>query len=184
MLNIKRVLRGYVRGRIKSLPLFLFQLGLAASCNSHSSSDLPPPERVPMEQREEMLRKLYPLIAGAHASRDSITSYRWELWKEIGETLYFGISRPSRSRFRGRREAVLGRAIPADTGWRYYEEILWTYKLPAETLRSVLEGLLLVWQRGENLLSYNETYVAFPDPYSFYDIKLRRWRRIIAKDTL
>jgi len=128
--------------------------------------------------------RLYPLVAGAHAGRDSITSYRWEVWIQKGETLYFGLSRPTRSRFPGRREAVVGRAIPTDTSWAYYEELFWTYPLPEETLRAVVEGLFAAWQEGRPLTRWQEQYVAFPDPYTFYDLKRRRWCRRIGRDTL
>mgnify|MGYP000058929795 CR=1 FL=1 len=131
-----------------------------------------------------MRARLYPLVAGAHAARDSIASYRWELWVQTGETLYFGLSRPTRSRFSRRREAVVGRALPTDTGWAYYEEIFWTYPLPEETLRKVVEGLFAAWQKGQPLTLCQERYVAFPDPYTFYNLKRRRWCRRIGRDTL
>ncbi|MCX7605652.1 MAG: hypothetical protein N2170_00080 [Bacteroidia bacterium] len=154
----------------------------AVSCRSEGSFSSP--EKIPAERRDSVRAKLYPFVAGAHAARDSVEAYRWELWIEQGETLYFGLSRPTRSRFPNRREAVVGRVIPSDTGWRHYEELFWTYRFPSDTMRAVVEGLYRLWRKGEDLRNYNEHYVAFPDPYTFYDQSQRRWRRVIAGDTL
>lgn len=167
------------RGR-RVLPLLFFVFA-GGGC---TSSRLPDPDKVPPSVRDSLRARLHPLIAGAHASRDSITSYRWDLWVQAGETLYFGLSRPARSRFPGRREAVVGRTIPADTGWRYYEELFWTYPLPQDTLRAVVEGLFTAWREGQPLTRCQDRYVAFPDPYTFYSVEWRRWCRRIGQDTL
>jgi len=167
------------RGR-QVLPL-LFLVFFSARCTTLDLSD---PDKVPASVRDSLRARLYPLVAGAHAARDSVTSYRWELWLQAGETLYFGLSRPARSRFPGRREAVVGRAIPTDTGWLYYEELFWTYRFPAETLRAVVKGLFTSWKEGQPLSLFQERYVAFPDPYTFYSVQRRRWCRLIGQDTL
>lgn len=168
------------RGRSFFLPLFF----MLVACETTASSRLSPPEKIPAAVRDSMRQRLYPLIAGAHASRDSITAYAWELWVESSETLYFGLSRPARSLYPDRREAVVGRCIPADTGFRYYEELFWTHRFPSDTLRQVVEGVFLRWRQGIPLDSLQERFLAFPDPYAFYDVKQRKWRRIVGKDTI
>lgn len=169
------------KGRWYHLP-FLLCMGVIACQEEPALS--PPPESIPVSLRDSIRTRLYPLVAGAHAARDSIASYRWELWQIVGETLYFGLSRPTRSRFSGRREAVVGRGILTDTGWKYYEELFWTYRFPADTLRSVVEGLYQAWRAGKPLSQFQEDFIAFPDPYTFYDPTLRKWRRVIGRDTL
>lgn len=166
-------------GRRVSLPLVLFGVW---ACSS-SSLGLAP-EAIPAQKRDSLRARLYPLVAGAHAARDSIQSYRWELWVEAGDTLYFGLSRPARSRYPGRREAVVGRVVPADTGLAYYEELFWTYRFPEDTIRAVVEGVFRLWRQGENLRAHNETWVSFPDHQTFYDVSQRRWRLVFAGDTL
>lgn len=168
------------RGRAFILPLFF----LLAACTADKVPALPPPERIPEYVRDSIRHRLYPVIAGEHAARDSILSYQWELWVEAGDTLYFGLSRPTRSLYPGRREAVVGRCIPNDTGFQYYEELFWTYRFPQDTLRAVVEGIFLAWREGMRMDTFQEWYIAFPDPYSFYDVRMRRWRRIVGKDTI
>lgn len=172
----------FLGGRIWVLPLFFF----LTACSSTPEKDLalPSPERIPQSVRDSMRQRLYPLVAGAHAAKDSIASYQWELWVEAGETLYFGLSRPTRSLYPDRREAVVGRCVSADTGFRYYEELFWTYRFPKDTLRAVVEGIFLQWRQGVPLDSFQSDFIAFPDPYSFYDIKQRSWKRLIGKDTV
>ncbi|MCS7296773.1 MAG: hypothetical protein RMK19_00550 [Bacteroidia bacterium] len=154
-------------------------------CYSDSGSPhLIPPEKQPAFLLDSIRRRLYPLVAGAHAPRDSIKSYRWELWHPVGETIYFGLSRPARSLYRDRREAVLGRFVLKDTGLAYYEEIGWTYRFRGDTIRRVIEGVFRAWQNGTPIESLQEAYLSFPDPYSFYDIKQRCWKRVIGRDTV
>ncbi|GIV23694.1 MAG: hypothetical protein KatS3mg025_1353 [Bacteroidia bacterium] len=178
MLSTKALLEKLFQkgGRSTLLPL------LCVACSS--PTQWPTPEGIPVSQRDSLRKVLYPLVAGRHALQDSIQSYRWELWVPAGETLYFGFSRPVRSLFPGRREAVVGRGILSDTGLRFYEELFWTYRFPSDTIRAVVEGLFTAWRQGTDLRRWNETFVAFPDPYTFYDAGQRRWRRIIGKDTL
>ncbi|MCX7763347.1 MAG: hypothetical protein N2253_00460 [Bacteroidia bacterium] len=167
-------------GRRLILPLFLFW-----GCTSSSSSQsVSPVDTIPAVLRDSMRKRLYPLIAGAHAQRDSIESYRWELWEQRGETLYFGLSRPARSLYPSRCEAVVGRCIPRDTGFAYYEELFWTYRFPKDTIRAVINGVFSAWRKGTPLDSFQEEFISFPDPYSFYDVRLRRWRRVIGSDTI
>lgn len=176
--------------RTKGLLAKLFQKGgrslllplLFIACSSLGKG--PVPEEVPVSRRDSLRKVLYPWVAGRHALRDSISSYRWELWVPAGETLYFGLSRPARSLFPGRREAVVGRCILSDTALRFYEELFWTHRFPGDTIRAVVEGLFRAWCQGADLHQWNETFVAFPDAYTFYDVQRRRWRRIIGKDTL
>lgn len=172
-LLVKLFLKG---GRSTLLPL------LFVACSSLGK--WPAPEEVPVSRRDALRKVLYPWVAGRHALRDSIQSYRWELWVPAGETLYFGLSRPARSLFPGRREAVVGRCILSDTGLRFYEELFWTHRFPGDTIRAVVEGLFTAWRQGADLRHGKETFVAFPDAYTFYDGHRRRWRRIIGKDTL
>ncbi|MCX8112265.1 MAG: hypothetical protein N3E49_03590 [Bacteroidia bacterium] len=151
---------------------------------SEADPSFSPPENIPETIRDSVMRRLYPLIAGAHSAKDSIESYRWELWKQERETLYFGISRPARSIYPGRREAVVGRCMLRDTGFSYYEELFWTYRFPKDTVRAVVKGVFSAWRKGVPLDSFQEKYVSFPDPYTFYDVSQRQWRRIMGKDTL
>lgn len=169
-------------GRTWSLPLFF----LLAACNSDpkSASMLPPPERISQNVRDSMRQRLYPVVAGAHTPKDSVSSYRWELWIDAGETLYFGLSRPTRSLYPDRREAVVGRCIPTDTGFRYYEELFWTYRFPKDTLRAVVEGVFSKWRQGTPWDSLQADFIAFPDPYTFYDVKHRCWKRVVGQDTV
>ncbi len=125
---------------------------------------------------EVYLPRLFPYIAGAHATRDSITSYRWEVMGKVGDTIYYGISRPARSLYKGRREAVAGRFVPTDTGFAYYEELFWTRRLPADTMRPILIGLFTRWAAGQwDTLALLECCVNFPDLNTFYDLQQRRW---------
>ncbi len=122
--------------------------------------------------------RLYPYIAGARAARDSITSYRWEIAQQRGDTIYFGISRPTRSLYGGRREGVVGRFVPADTGFAYYEELFWTYRFPADTIGILMKGLLENYRQGVwDTMSLLECCVSFPDRETFYDVKRRQWVR-------
>lgn len=171
---------GLSRGRIFLLPLFLLW-----GCKDKLSrvSD-PAVEAIPTFLQDSLRSRLYPLISGTHAAKDSIGAYRWELWEMVGETLYFGLSRPARSLYPARREAVVGRCILRDTGFAYYEELFWTYKFHEDTIREVVKGVFSAWRKGTSLDSFQEHYISFPDPYSFYDVKRRAWRRIIGKDTI
>lgn len=175
-----KVLSWWAWGRYVSLPLVLF--GGLLGCMG--SSRMGSPEAISVQRRDSVRARLYPLVAGARAARDSVESYRWELWVESGDTLFFGLSRPARSRFPGRREAVVGRLVPADTGFAYYEELFWTYRFPQETLRAVVEEGFRLWRQGADLRAYNETWVNFPDRQTFYDVAQRRWRVVFAGDTL
>ncbi|MCS6894527.1 MAG: hypothetical protein NZZ60_00040 [Bacteroidia bacterium] len=168
------------RGRGLLLPLLLL-----SACRENNPKNAPSPlEAIPPAHKDSLKSRLYPLIAGSHAKNDSVIAYRWELWEMAGDTLYFGLSRPARSLYPNRREAVVGRCILKDTGVAYYEELFWTYKFPQDTIHKVVEGVFLAWRRGTSLDSFQENYISFPDPFSFYDVKRRAWRRIVGKDTI
>ncbi|MCS6789868.1 MAG: hypothetical protein NZ580_02645 [Bacteroidia bacterium] len=169
------------RGGSFILPLFLLA-GLR--CQKSSSSISWQPETQPPYLLDSIKVRLYPLVAGAHAAKDSIRSYRWELWMSVGETLYFGLSRPARSLYPHRREAVVGRAILRDTGFTLYEELFWTYRFHKDTIRALTQSLFQAWRKGISLDTFQTDFIAFPDPYSFYDVHARKWRRIVGKDTI
>lgn len=122
------------------------------------------------------LPRLFPYVAGAHAKGDSLTSYRWEVMGKAGDTVYYGISRPARSLYKNRREAVVGRFVWGDTGFVYYEELFWTRRLPSDTLRPLLVELLTRWAAGRwDTLALLECCVSFPDLNTVYDPSRRRW---------
>lgn len=122
--------------------------------------------------------RLYPYLAGPRAARDSIASYRWEIAEKLNDTIYFGISRPARSLYKGQREGVVGRFVPADTGFAYYEELFWTYRFREDTLPIVMQSLLEHYKRGTwDTSAFLECCVAFPDAHTRYDPKTRRWVR-------
>ncbi len=139
-----------------------------------------PAPTFPIELSDSLLTaykaRIYPYMAGSRAARDSITSYRWEIAQRRGDTIYFGISRPTRSLYEGRREGVVGRFIPADTGFAYYEELFWTYRFPADTISILMEKLLeKYWQGTWDTMALLECCVSFPDRQTYYDSRQRRW---------
>lgn len=120
--------------------------------------------------------RLYPYLA--RPKGDSLSGYRWEIAQKQRDTIYFGISRPARSLYKGRREGVVGRFLPADTGFTYYEELFWTYRFREDTLPIVMLRLLEKHQQGRwDTLALLECCVAFPDRETHYDTRTRRWVR-------
>ena len=120
--------------------------------------------------------RLYSYLA--RSKGDSLSGYRWEIAQRRGDTVYFGISRPARSLYKHRREGVVGRFIPADTGFAYYEELFWTYRFREDTLPTVMQRLLEKYQQGRwDTLALLECCVAFPDKQTRYDTRMRRWVR-------
>lgn len=139
-----------------------------------------PASSTPVELPDSLLSvykaRIYPYMAGARAARDSITSYRWEIAQRRGDTVYFGISRPARSLYKGRREGVVGRFIPTDTGFAYYEELFWTYRFPADSIGITMKTVLEMYQKGSwDTMALLECCVSFPDKQTYYDTRQRRW---------
>ena len=153
------------------LPLLAF---MGAGCGKAPASP------TSIELPDSLLRvykaRIYPYMAGARAARDSIASYRWEIAQRRGDTIYFGISRPARSLYKGRREGVVGRFIPADTGFTYYEELFWTYRFPDDSVATVMKRVLEIYQKGSwDTMALLECCVNFPDRQTYYDTRHRRW---------
>ncbi len=163
---------GLFRGvGLLGLPLLVF---MGTGCGKAPAS--PTSIELPDSLLSVYKTRIYPYMAGARAARDSITSYRWEIAQRRGDMIYFGISRPARSLYKGRREGMVGRFIPADTGFAYYEELFWTYRFPADSVGIIMKTVLEMYQKGSwDTIALLECCVSFPDKQTYYDTRQRRW---------
>ncbi len=171
--SIRPVLKRWGVG-IWSLPLLFFWV----ACGELSSKKRLSKEALPDTLQRHYLMLIYPYLAGPRAAQDSIWSYRWEMAEVSGDTVYFGISRPTRSLYPNRREAIVGRFVPRDTGLAYYEELFWTYRFRSDTLGPVMAALYEQWKAGKwDTMTLMDCCVIFPDLDTRYDVQKRRWLR-------
>ncbi len=71
---------------------------------------------------------------------------------------------------------MVGRFIPADTGFAYYEELFWTYRFPADSVGIIMKTVLEMYQKGSwDTIALLECCVSFPDKQTYYDTRQRRW---------